>query len=74
MTAEKYDSNFERTCKFRAGLQDALSVYKNGVIEKYVRLSNQVHCPIQACHNSQSRQRNSTFDIKADSHRRCRYK
>lgn len=28
MTAEKYDSNFERTCKFRAGLQDALSVYK----------------------------------------------
>ena len=28
MIAEKYDFNFERTHKFRAGLQDVLSVYK----------------------------------------------
>lgn len=28
MTAEKYDFSFERTCKFRAGVQDALSAYK----------------------------------------------
>ncbi|XP_059839905.1 tigger transposable element-derived protein 1-like [Hypanus sabinus] len=28
MIAEKYDFNFERACRFRAGLQDVLSAYK----------------------------------------------
>ena len=46
---------------------------KNCMIEKHVRLSNQAYCPIQACHVSHSTQWTSTFDIKADSHRRCRH-
>lgn len=46
MTAEKYGFNFERAPRFRAGLQNVLSAYKELHKKRSVRLSSQAYCRV----------------------------
>lgn len=46
VTAEKYGFNFERQPRFRAGLQNVLSAYKELHKRRSVRLSSQAYCRV----------------------------